>query len=377
MSGTTDLAIREETALAPQFDAALAIQAGQTAWTPMQEAALNQIGLKDAPDGDRMVFLHQCERTGLDPFAKQIYMIPRNEKKSFRRNGQWEDEWTTKWTIQTGIEGWRTIRDRAEKREGIRGQLSRFTYYDLEGKPYPVWVKPQPPVACEFTYTVIDRHGNETPYTSVLRFAEYVQLKDGKPVAQWAAKPVHMIEKCTESDSYRKAFPQDYSGIELADAAPRADIDWENLSDEELDARYQEVMRQNRPRKRVTADTIRARSQTVTATVVTEDPSPAPEAPSPAPQTPPSAESAGDGPTRDDLLLAALTHLDRLGVEKANRLGVVALIARKRIANVEKLSDEDVRKVHDTLEQLEDGSALDGLRADLLEADDPTGDSDA
>jgi phage recombination protein Bet len=219
MSTTTDIATRNG-AIAVHQPGALAIQDGQPEWTPMQLAALGQLGVKDAPDGDKQVFLHVSQRTGLDPFARQIYMIPRNEKKSERRNGQWVDTWTVKWTIQTGIEGWRVIRDRAERRYGLRGIKGRFTYYDAEGNDYPAWVRPLPPVAVELTYTVIEPGGREVPYTSILRYSEYVQLKDGKPVAQWATKPVHMLEKCTEADAYRCAFPQDYSGVVLDDTMP-------------------------------------------------------------------------------------------------------------------------------------------------------------
>jgi phage recombination protein Bet len=175
---------------------ALAIQPGQIAWDKTQLAALSQLGLEDAGDGDRAVFLHVCQRTGLDPFARQIYMIGRNEKKSEKRNGQWVDIWTKKWTIQTGIDGFRVNRSRAERNAGVRGVLGRAIFYDLEGNEHRVWVQQRPPAACEITYTVRDRDGGETPYTSVLRFSEYVQLKDGNPIAQWATKPAHMLEKC-------------------------------------------------------------------------------------------------------------------------------------------------------------------------------------
>jgi phage recombination protein Bet len=207
-----------------QPSAALAIRPGQQTWTEDQEAALAQIGLKDAPNGDRMVFLHQCQRTGLDPFARQIYMIGRKEKRNEKRNGNWVDVWETKWTIQTGIDGWRVIRDRAERRENVRVKVGRAIWYDEDGNEYKVWVRHDPPAACEITLTVIDVAGNETPYTSVLQYAEYVQTKEQngqqRPVAQWATKKAHMLEKCTEADVYRKAFPQDFSGVHLDDAMP-------------------------------------------------------------------------------------------------------------------------------------------------------------
>jgi phage recombination protein Bet len=260
MSTTTDLATRNGTVAAHQ-PGALAIQDGQPEWTPMQLAALGQLGVKDAPDGDKQVFLHVSQRTGLDPFARQIYMIPRNEKKSERRNGQWVDTWTTKWTIQTGIEGWRVIRDRAERRYGLRGIKGRFTYYDADGNDYPAWVRPLPPVAVELTYTVIEPGGREVPYTSILRYSEYVQLKDGKPVAQWATKPVHMLEKCTEADAYRCAFPQDYSGVVLDDTMPPP----EPATEVPQRATGEEI--RNRPR----------RPQQVRSEVVTVTPDAAPE----------------------------------------------------------------------------------------------------
>jgi phage recombination protein Bet len=195
---------------------ALAIQPGQISWDITQLAALDQLGLKDASDGDRSVFLHVSQRTGLDPFARQIYMIPRREKVPGTR-----DNWRTKWTIQTGIEGWRVIRDRAERRYGVRGTLSRATWYDGDGNEHRVWVRPDPPAACELTYTVKDSDGTETPYTSVLQFREYAQTStDGQLIAQWGTKKSHMLEKCTEADVYRKAFPQDFSGIYLDDAMP-------------------------------------------------------------------------------------------------------------------------------------------------------------
>lgn len=226
MSTTTDLAVREQ--------GALAIEAGQTRWTEMQEAAFGQLGIADAPVGDKQVFLHVSQRTGLDPFAKQIYMIGRSEKKNVKQpSGRWEEVWSTKYTIQTGIEGFRVIRGRAERYEGVRGILSRPVFYNGAGEEFKVWFFKSPPAAVELTYTVRDRKGVETPYTSILRYDEYVQTKKVTqngvdafvPVSQWATKPTHMLEKCTEADVYRKAFPQDYSGVDLEDAMPAADPD--------------------------------------------------------------------------------------------------------------------------------------------------------
>jgi RecT family len=277
MSGMTS-------AVAAGEQGALAIESGQTRWSEMQLAAFGQLGIKDAPEGDKAVLLHVSQRTGLDPFSRQIYMIGRQEKVPGTR-----DQWRTKYTIQTGIEGFRVIRGRAEHLEGVRGILSRPVYYDAEGTEYPVWFFQRPPVAVEMTYTVRDRNGVDTPYTSILRFDEYRQTRKDKDdqlvlSGQWAVKPVHMLEKCTEADVYRKAFPQDYSGVDLDDAMPAPDPD------------APPVQAQSE-RIRVTADQARDRrpqTVTATATVVTPDSSPAQAAP-PAAAAP--VAGAGEDPT--------------------------------------------------------------------------------
>jgi hypothetical protein len=69
----------------------LALQGNQGDWTEQQRAALAQIGVAEAPLGDQMVLLHVAQRTGLDPFARQIYMIGRNDRESGGK----------KWTIQS------------------------------------------------------------------------------------------------------------------------------------------------------------------------------------------------------------------------------------------------------------------------------------
>jgi hypothetical protein len=264
MTGSTDLAVRE-----PAPSGALAIYADQVEWSPMQEAALNQLGLKNAPNGDRMVFLHQSQRTGLDPFAKQIHMIER----------------AGKWGIQTGIDGFRVMRARAERKAGVRGLLGQAVYIDAEGNEYKRWFKPMPPVGCEITYIVreLTAVGTiETPYTSYLRFTEYAQYKnDGKLTQKWSQSPAHMLEKCTEADTYRKAFPQDFSGVDLSDAPSAPDEDAPPAQPQ---------------RQRVTAEQARVRApQTVTAEVVTPGVPPADEQPPPPAAEPvaPAGDPAG------------------------------------------------------------------------------------
>lgn len=371
MSTSTDVARRNGTDPAVT-QAALAIKPGQTTWDKYQEAALSQIGLKDASNADRAVFLHQCQRTGLDPFSRQIYMINRREKKNEKVNGQWVERWTDKWTIQTGIEGWRVIRDRAERREGLRGILSRFSYYDHDDNERKVWTRAEPPAAVEVTYTVVESSGREIPYTSVLRFTEYLQLKNDIPVAQWATKPVHMLEKCTEADVYRRAFPQDFSGIELSDAMPPEDPDAPPVQAE---------------RSRVTADQIRQRRQTVTSEVITPDPSPAQSATPPAAPAGPVPD-AGEAPAGGEpaprlasggQVGAIQGHFERFGYgtspdDKAARLRITARLAGYdgELASTKQLDPNQAASVIRQIAPLPDAAALDAL---LDDGEAPEGDT--
>jgi phage recombination protein Bet len=324
-------------ALAVREQGALAIEAGQTRWSEMQLAAFGQLGIADAPEGDKAVLLHVSQRTGLDPFSRQIYMIGRSEKKNVKQpGGRWEEVWSTKYTIQTGIEGFRVIRGRAERAEGIRGILSRPVFYNGQGDEFKVWFFKSPPAAVELTYTVRDRNGSETPYTSILRYDEYVQTKKQTAngvdtfvlVSQWATKPTHMLEKCTEADVYRKAFPQDYSGVDLDDAMPAPDPDAPPIQVQSA-------------RIRVTAAEARERRpQTVTAvaTTVAPDASPAQPTPPPATAAAPPQQGAGEAPSRpvkmatDGQVGAIRGHFTRLGYtdsddDRVSRLADTAKLA--------------------------------------------------
>jgi phage recombination protein Bet len=360
---TTDVAVRSSSAPAQAAPAALAIQPGQTTFDDYQNAALNQLGLREAGNGDRAVFLHVSQRTGLDPFAKQIYMIGRPEKQP-------DGSWGKKWTIQTGIDGWRVVRTRAERLAGVRGILGRSVFYDADGGEHKVWVSAGPPAACEITYTVRDGNG-DTPYTSVLRYDDYVQVKDGKPVAQWASKPTHMLEKCTEADVYRKAFPQDFSGIVLEDAMPPAK-DWDSMTDAELDAEYERVTR----RRGVSDDQVRQRRQTVATTVVTPEPSPAgtETTPAPSPSAPPAdVPPAGEAKSAAEYLADKLAGLNVR--DEAGQAAKCALILGRTLRPLEDLSAADATDVMRYLRNCKTAADLDALLAELAMQGDPRGEA--
>jgi phage recombination protein Bet len=192
-------------------DTAVSIRAGQQLFDDKQRAALAVLGVKDATAADLAVYMHVCQRTGLDPFTRQIYMLNRREKQG--------DQWVTKQTIQVGIDGFRVIRDRAARRDGVDVEYEDTRWYDADGTSYEIWLRDEPPAGCGMT---VLKNGKR--YPAVLTYREYCQTnRDGKPTGKWRDAPAHQLEKCCEAFGLRRAFPHDLAGIRLDDELPPAD----------------------------------------------------------------------------------------------------------------------------------------------------------
>ncbi|MGO2411625.1 phage recombination protein Bet [Glutamicibacter arilaitensis] len=176
----------------------LAIQPEQTRFTDQQVTMLRHIGVEKAKDADLQVFFHQCQRTGLDPFARQIYMIERWSKEG------------PKYTIQTGIDGYRLIGRRAAQRAKETISVKQPLWAPPDGGWRDVWLPAWgTPGAAKVT---ILRGGEE--FTAVALFDEYKQTKrDGGLTQMWAQRPAGQIAKCAEALAWRMAFPQDLAGI--------------------------------------------------------------------------------------------------------------------------------------------------------------------
>lgn len=184
---------------------AIAIRDNQTTFDQLQVKALVQLGVKDATPADLAIFFHQCARTGLDPFARQVYLIGRKTKVN--------DQWVTKQTIQTGIDGFRLIARRAVDRRKESLSYADTLWCDSDGEWKDVWLSSEPPAAAKVT---VFRNGQQFPAIALM--SEYKQTTSaGAPTKMWKEKPVLMLEKCAEALALRKAFPQDLSGLYTVD----------------------------------------------------------------------------------------------------------------------------------------------------------------
>jgi phage recombination protein Bet len=148
-------------------------------------------------DGELTLFAMVAQRSGLDPFAKQIYAVKRKGRVTF----------------QTGIDGLRSVAERT-------GQFVRSD--EPEYSP-PCGCKQAPAGHPEWARVIVYRRREgivvEQPATAY--WHEYIP-GDGQDF-QWKKMPRLMLGKCAEALALRKAFPYVLTDIytpEEMDQAP-------------------------------------------------------------------------------------------------------------------------------------------------------------
>lgn len=154
-------------------------------------------------------FCYQAKRTGLDPMARQIYVV-------FRGKGE-----RRKMSIQASIDGFRLVAKRSGKYQGQLGP----EWCGKDGVWQDVWLSDEHPAAARVGVLHADF---KEPLWAVAKWESYAVENDeykedelgeskrtGKKVlgAMWIKMPDIMIAKCAEMLALRKAFPQELSGV--------------------------------------------------------------------------------------------------------------------------------------------------------------------
>ena len=167
-----------------------------TQWTADQQKLISSTIAPGCTADELKLFAYACQRTGLDPFSRQVYAIKRGNKL----------------TIQTSIDGLRSIAERTGQLDG-----SETYWCGDDGIWSDVWLGSKPPAAAK---TIIYRKGCSHPFTATARFSDF---NAGQGQGLWSKMPSVMIAKCSEAQALRRAFPADMSSLYTADEMEQAE----------------------------------------------------------------------------------------------------------------------------------------------------------
>ncbi len=157
--------------------------------TPAQVDLIKSQIAVGATNDELDLFLHVADKSGLDPLSKQIYFIKRSGKM----------------TIQTAIDGFRSIADRT-------GQ------YISSEEPIFEEIGNNPVKATVTVGKVVQ--GVIGKFTASARWSEYYPGKSQG--FMWDKMPHTMLGKCAEALALRKAFPSQLSGLYTGDEMAQA-----------------------------------------------------------------------------------------------------------------------------------------------------------
>jgi phage recombination protein Bet len=165
-------------------------ESNQDDWREKKELIKRTL-LKGGTDEELDLFAYVCKRTGLDPFMKQIFPVPRWDSKLGKNV----------YTFQTSIDGFRVIAERT----GRYAPGPETTY---------VYNKDNDIVSATAHVKKLTLDGTWHTISTTAFWDEYCQkTQDGAPTKFWAKMGHVMLSKCAESLALRKAFPAELSGL--------------------------------------------------------------------------------------------------------------------------------------------------------------------
>ena len=167
---------------------------------------------KGASDDELRLFIQVCKGANLNPFLKQVFLVPRWDSKEGKEVR----------AIQVSIDGFRAIAESggayAGNEDAVFGEEEEVEVPDGKDKKKKIGA---PKTAMVTVYKIVE--GQRYPFTATARWSEY--YPGPKMGFQWHIRPYLMLGKCAEALALRKAFPKLLSGMYAQEELDRGQSD--------------------------------------------------------------------------------------------------------------------------------------------------------
>lgn len=169
---------------------------------------------KGASDMELQMFIYVCRMTKLDPFSKQIHLVPRWDSKLGKDVR----------VVVVGIDGLRSTAERtgayAGNTDPVFGEETEITVIKKDWKTKKeVETKAMVPTKATVTVKKVVQ-GVICDFTATAKWTEY--YPGDKSGMMWIKMPENMLGKCAEAKALRKAFPAVMSGLYIGEEMQQA-----------------------------------------------------------------------------------------------------------------------------------------------------------